>query len=61
MLIDILVIVIIGIVAYWVITKFFPAPFTTVALAIVGIILLLALLNVFGLLGDSLSNSRLVR
>lgn len=50
MLIDLLILVLVGIVAYWVITKFFPAPATTIALAVVGIILLIWLLNILGVL-----------
>lgn len=60
MLIDLLILVLLGVVAYWIITKFFPAPFTTVALAVVGVILLFALLQIFGVL-DTGVGSRLLK
>jgi hypothetical protein len=41
------VIVIIGFVAYWIITKFFTEPIKTPALVVVGLILLLVLLSQF--------------
>lgn len=47
LLLLVLAIVVVGIVAHWLITKFLPAPAQMVALAIVGIILLLVLLYAF--------------
>lgn len=44
MLIAICVLAVIGWVAYWIITKFFPEPLRTPALAVVGLILLIILL-----------------
>lgn len=57
MLIDIIILVIFGLIAYWIVTKFFPEPIQMVALAIVGLILLLGLLKIFGVVGVS---SRLI-
>jgi len=37
----------VGCLAYWVITKFFPEPARMIALAIVGVLLLLVLLYAF--------------
>lgn len=51
MLIDIIILVIIGVIAYWIITTFFPEPIRMIALVVVGLGLLLWLLNIVGLLG----------
>lgn len=54
LLIVLLFIVLVGYGAYWVITKFFPGGLPrTVALAIVGIILLIVLLTNVGLMGEA--------
>ena len=47
LLILILVIVAIGCLCYWVITKFFPEPMRMIALAVVGVLLLLVVLFQF--------------
>lgn len=46
-LVALLVIVGVGYLAYWIITKFFPEPMRMIALAIVGVILLVFLMVVF--------------
>ena len=49
-----LFIVAIGLGAYWLINKFFPAGLPrTIALAVVGLVLLIVLLNGAGLLGGT--------
>ena len=45
MLMLLLLIVVLGCVAYWIITKFMPEPIRTPALAIVGVLLLILLLS----------------
>ena len=47
LLLMVLGVVVIGSLAYWVITKFLPPPAQMVALAIVGVLLLLVLLYAF--------------
>jgi uncharacterized membrane protein YeaQ/YmgE (transglycosylase-associated protein family) len=48
MLITLLVIFVVGCVAYWIITKFFePGQIRTIALVVVGVILLIILLVAF--------------
>lgn len=47
LLLLILGILVVGSLAYWIITKFFPEPMRMLALAVVGIILLLVLLSQF--------------
>jgi hypothetical protein len=47
LLIALLVICVLGYVAYWIITKFFPEPMRTPALAITGVLLLIILLVAF--------------
>lgn len=49
LLINLLFIALIGYLAYWLVTHFFPKPVRTVALVIVGVILLLALLGLLGI------------
>lgn len=51
MLIDIIVLIVIGLIAYWIITKFFPEPAKMIALCVVGVVLLLWLLKIAGVLG----------
>lgn len=41
------ILVVVGFVAYWIITKFLPEPMRTPALAITGIVLLVILLIAF--------------
>ncbi len=55
MLISIIILVVVGLLAYWIITTFFPEPIRMVALVIVGILLLIGLLNITGILGSSAS------
>lgn len=47
LLLLVLGVVVIGTLAYWVVTKFLPAPSHMIALAIVGVLLLLVLLYAF--------------
>lgn len=47
LLILVLGIVVVGTLAYWIITKFLPPPAHMIALAIVGVLLLLVLLYTF--------------
>ncbi len=47
LLIFVVVLVVAALAAYWVITKFFPAPAHMPLLAIVGVLLLLALIYMF--------------
>ncbi len=47
LLLLILGILVVGTICYWVITKFFPEPMRMLALAVVGILLLLVLLSQF--------------
>lgn len=56
MLVDIIIIVIVAIAAYYLITTFFPAPIQTIALVVVGILLLLWLLKTVGLTDNRLLN-----
>lgn len=46
-LILLVVLVVIGYVAYWIITKFFPEPIRNIALIVVGVLLLIVLLVQF--------------
>lgn len=48
MLIALLGLVLVGLLAYWIITTFFPEPIRMVALVITGVILLLGLLRIVG-------------
>ncbi len=43
LLVSLLVIVVLGIAAHWLIMKFFPEPMRVIALAIVGMVLLIML------------------
>lgn len=45
MLLLLLLILVLGSAAYWIITKFMPEPIRTPALAVVGVLLLLLLLS----------------
>lgn len=45
MVVFLVIFAVVAYVSYWVITKFFPEPAKTPALAVVGILLLLALLS----------------
>ena len=47
LLLLVLGVVVVGSLCYWVINKFFPAPAHMIALAIVGVLLLLVLLYAF--------------
>jgi hypothetical protein len=47
LLLLVLGVVVVGLLAYWVITKFFPEPMRMVALAIVGVLLLVVVLASF--------------
>lgn len=47
MLLIVLGIVVVGSLAYWIITKFIPPPAQMLALAIVGVLLLIVLLGAF--------------
>ena len=47
LLILILVVVAIGCLAYWIVNKFFPEPMRMIALAVVGVLLLLVVLYQF--------------
>lgn len=58
LLIFLVVFAVVAYLAYWVITKFFPAPAQMPALAIVGVILLLVLIAQFV---PELGNYRLMR
>lgn len=51
MLISLLILVVVALVAYWIITTFFPEPIRMVALVIVGVICLYALLQILGVVG----------
>jgi hypothetical protein len=46
-LVAILVIVGVGLLAYWIITKFLPAEWHKIALAVVGILLLIVVFAIF--------------
>jgi hypothetical protein len=47
LLLVVLGIIVVGLVAYWIITQFLPAETRKIALAIVGVLLLLVLLALF--------------
>jgi hypothetical protein len=47
LLLVVLGIIVVGLLAYWIITKFLPAESQKIALAIVGVLLLLVLLALF--------------
>lgn len=51
MLVSLLILLVIAVVAYYIITKFFPGDIQWVALLIAGIVLLAWLLNMTGLIG----------
>ena len=47
LLLLVVVLIVIGLVAYWIITKFFPEPARMIALFIVGVLLLIVLIGAF--------------
>lgn len=48
MLIDLLILIVVAVVAYWLVTKFFPQPAQMIALLVAGVVLLIWLLQIAG-------------
>jgi hypothetical protein len=57
MLISLLILVVVAILAYWIITQFFPEPARMIALLITGVILLFWLLNILGVVSSSIPST----